>query len=296
MLNKIKGKTFLKYLTERLKENINQDINERFYEKEVNIDSKISNEVREIIKKKYLKDNVDEKKDKKDIEKVEKILTFSKNNINNSKLLQDSKINKFRENFMYFINKANNKEGEEINSNLTKIFENLDFVFQVGYDEKFGKLRDTPIFDNIKSSTEINLNQFKEKIKNIIDSMNKYYSKYDIRFLFYYLNKIYLNLSKQKDSIEENLKKQSWTDIQNTFEKVFSENLNDLKKNLLNTIELLSKNIKENYDNFYKLINTFFINSIPNSDLLLKNFISNKLGRKNNIEQSIDDIINDIII
>lgn len=222
MLNKIEGKTFLKYLTERLKENINQDINERFYEKEVNIDSKISNEFREIIKKKYLKDNVDEKKDKKNIEKVEKILTFSKNNINNSKLLQDSKINKFRENFMYFINKANNKEGEEINSNLTKIFENLDFVFQVGYEEKFGKLRDTPIFDNIKSSTEINLNQFKEKIKNIIDSMNKYYSKYDIRSLFSnYLNKIYLNLSKQKDSIEENLKKQSWTDIQNTFENFF---------------------------------------------------------------------------
>ena len=112
MLNKIKGKTFLKYLTERLKENISQNINGKFKEKEVNIDSKISNEVREIIKKKYLKDNIDEKKDKKDIEKVEKILTFSKNNINNSKLLQDSKINKFRENFMYFINKANNKEGE----------------------------------------------------------------------------------------------------------------------------------------------------------------------------------------
>lgn len=71
--------------------------------------------------------------------------------------------------------------------------------------------------------------------------------------------------------------------------------MNDLKAKLLESIEGLSKNLRDNYDNFYNILKDSLIDCGPPSNLLLKNFISNKLGRNNNIEKSIDDIINDII-
>ena len=301
-LDKLKGKTFLKHLLERLKENIKNDITEKFNEKEVNIDKNISINIKEILnnKFKYEEEKIYQKKNPKAIEKLEKYLTFAKNNIRNCDLLNKSNINSFTFNLMNFINKTNEKKEDDINENLLIILKQLDFVFQVSFDTKFGKFRDIPIFKKFNSSlNELNenLKQFKEEVQKIFLSMEENYKKYNIQMILTNsLDVILKELEKQKINIEENLKKESWDKIQENFEFSFKTETTKLKKELLQCIQYLSQNIKENYDKFYELMNKFLINQIKSPDIILSSFISNKLGRENNIEQTIDDIINDILL
>ena len=298
-LDKLKGKTFLKHLLERLKENIKNDITEKFNEKEVNIDKNISINIQEILnnKFKYEEEKIYQKKNPKDIEKLEKYLTFAKNNIRNCDLLNKSNINSFTINLMNFINKTNEKKEDDINENLLIILKQLDFVFQVNSDTKFGKFRDVPIFKKFDSSLNENLKQFKVEVKEIFLSMEEKYKKYNIQMILTNsLGAILKKLQKQKINIEENLKKESWEKIQENFEFSFKTETNKLKKELLQCIQYLSQYIKENYDKFYELMNKFLINQIKSPDIILSSFISNKLGRENNIEQTIDDIINDILL
>ena len=291
----IKGKTFPKYLLERLKENTRNDINEKFDEKKENICSDDS--IKEFLNNnKYFNQNK-EKKNKKDLEKIEKYLSFGKNNISSSHLLKSSNIEKFTENLIYYIDISNKVEEKEINENLSRIFDNLDLVFKINSDSKFGKFSNAPIFDNIKNDAEIDLNNFKIEIKKIKNNMKNLYSEYDIKKLFKdCLEEIESALKNLKSNIEDKLKKGYWKDIQNEFEQVFKEKTNNFKDKLLTSLEQLSKNIKDNYDNFYKLINKLLLGPIkPQPDFILTNYISKKLGRENNIAQSIDDIIFEII-
>ena len=127
--------------------------------------------------------------------------------------------------------------------------------------------------------------------------MESIYAECNIEKLFKdCLDEIKDALISLKFNIADKLKTGKWRDIQNEFEKVFKNKTNSFKDQLLASLEQLSKKIKDNYDNFYKLINRFLVDSIkPQQDFILVNYISNKLGRENNIAQSIDDIIFEII-
>jgi len=292
-LDKIKGKTYLKYLSEKLKENIRTDIITKFDEKKINIDSGISDLIEKIIKD-HSEYKIEPKKNGKDLTKINKYLAFASNNLKESILLKQSYIESFSENLVYNINIANNKEEEDIDENLNEIFRNLDFIFQNSTEKKYGALRDAPISKNDNFYENI-FSQFKEKTKNISNSMNVSYNKYDItKLMTQYLRKIKESLIKEKNNLEEYLKKEKWKEIEDKFENVFKNYMNNLKKELLEYIEGLSKDLRENYNNFYNILKDLVDPGKP-SDLLLTNFISKKLGRNNNIEKSIDDIIDDII-
>jgi len=294
-LDKIKGKTYLKYLLEKLKENIRNDIIEiKFDEKNINITPEISDLIEKIIKD-HSEYKIDPKKNEKDLNKINKYLTFANNNLKESRLLKKSYIESFREDLVNNINNANHKEEEDIDENLKEIFRNLDFIFQKSSEKKYGKFRDAPISKNDKTSYELNLKEFKEKIKSIFNSMNKSYDKYDIlKLLSEYLGKISETLLKEQDNLREELIKEKWYKIKDKFENVFKDYMSDLKEKLLEYIEGLSKDLRDNYDNAYNIVKNFIDPGLP-SDLLLTNFISNKLGRDNDIKKSIDDILKDIL-
>ena len=63
-INKIKGKTFIKYLFEKLKGNIENDIITKFEEKNINIDSEIADLIEKIIKN-HFEYKIDPKKMRK---------------------------------------------------------------------------------------------------------------------------------------------------------------------------------------------------------------------------------------
>lgn len=178
-LDKLKGKTFLKYILTRLKESIRNDINLKFNEKDVIIAPDVSNKIKEIISNKFAEgdDKINIEKNKKDIEQIELYLTFAKNNIKNCDLINKSNIDSFITNLVQFIYKINEKEEEEINQNLILILNKLDFVFQVSPDTKFGKFRDIPIFKKFDSSINDELKKFKEDVKNILKLMENDYEK-----------------------------------------------------------------------------------------------------------------------
>ena len=294
-VDQIKGKTFIKYLLEKLKENIRTDIIPKFEEKKIDIDSEISNLIEKITKN-HFEYKIDPKKNEKDLIKINKYLTFVNNNLKESNLLKKSYIESFSENLVYNIHIANSKDVEDIDENLNEIFRNLDFIFQNRSDKKFGQFRDAPISKNEKTSYETYLQQFKDKIKNILHLMNQSYNKYDfIKLLSEYLGKISEYLLKEQNNLREDLTKENWKEIKNKFEKAFTINMNDLKAKLLEYIEGLSKDLKDNYDDFYNILKDFVNDAGPPSNLILKKFISKKLGRNNDIEKSIDDILYDII-
>ena len=125
--------------------------------------------------------------------------------------------------------------------------------------------------------------------------MNKSYDKYDIlKLLSEYLGKISETLLKEQDNLREELIKEKWYKIKDKFENVFKDYMSDLKEKLLEYIEGLSKDLRDNYDNAYNIVKNFIDPGLP-SDLLLTNFISNKLEIDNDIKKSIDDILKDIL-
>ena len=208
-LDKIRGKTYLKYLLEKLKENIRNDIEIKFEEKNININPEISDLIEKIIKD-HSEYKIVPKKNEKDLIKINKYLTFANNNLKESPLLKKSYIESFREDLVNNMNNANHKEEEDIDENLKEIFRNLDFIFQKSSEKKYGKFRDAPISKNDKTSYELNLKKFKEKIKSIFNSMNKSYDKYDIfKLLSEYLGKISETLLKEQNNLREELIKES---------------------------------------------------------------------------------------
>lgn len=294
IMDKIKGKNFIKYLQERLKDNIRKDITKKYDKKEkFIIPSEISGPIKKIItnENKY---DYKEEKNKKDIEIIEKYLTFSNNEIKNSELIKKSNLGDFEKYIFSCIYSTNSKEEKDINENLFEILRNLNFIFEMSYDDKYGIFKD---FQKSGDNTDYivrHIKNFKDKSKTIKDNINSSYSECNIKGLFSeYLEKIKKSLQDKKLIIEEDLKKQDWEKIQINFQQIFITHLNDLKKLLLNKIEKLSNQFKNNSDKFHKIVNEIYPHEPSN--LLLKNFISKRMGRDNDIEESINDIINDII-
>ena len=293
MVNKIKGKNFIKYLQEKLKQNIRKDIIKKYDGKEI---KKIPSEISGLIKKIITNTKYDfnEKNNKKDIEIIQKYLTFSNDEIQNSDLIKKSNVQSFSNYIeVCFIN-TNNKEEKDITENLMEIFNNLSFIFEVSFDDKFGIFKEVPKSNDNTDYIVEYIKKFKNKIKNIKKNVDSDYSKCNIKKIFFdYLNVIKKSLEERKSIIEEDLKKEDWKNIQNNFEQIFTSKLNYLKKELLDNIEYLSNQIKNNCDELHKIINE--IMPCESSNLLLTNFIASGLGRDNNIEKTIDDIIFDII-
>ena len=177
------------------------------------------------------------------------------------------------------------------------MFQILDFIFQINPEEKYGSFKDAPSFDNVKTYSGEDLNDFKEKNKIILSTMSDIFSGNKIiEILKDYKNKIKTSLEEKKSKIENDLKIENWEEIQYNFIEAFKNNANDLKKQIVDNIESISLNIKNNYDDFNKLINKFKEKKKDSSIILFKSFICEKFGRNDkDINKAIDNIISDVI-
>ena len=293
IMDKIKGKSFIKYIQERLKENIRKDITKKYDNKKIIIPSEISDLIKKIITNKKCYE-FNEANIKKEIEKIEKYLAFSNNEIKNSDLIKKSNSESFSNYIFACLLNTNNKEEKDIKENINEIFKNLSFIFEVSYDDKFEIFKEAPKSNDSTAYIDENIKKFKNKVKYIKEKIDYDYSNCNIKKIFSnYLNQIKKSLEEKKSIIEEDLKNEDWQNIQNNFEQIFTSKLNFLKKELLDKIEDLSNQIKNNFDEFHKTINEII--PCESSNLLLKNFISKRMGRDNDIEESINDIIFDII-
>lgn len=104
------------------------------------------------------------------------------------------------------------------------------------------------------------------------------------------------SLKKEKSKILENLKSKNWERIIEDFENVLKNDIEILKQNILENLNLLSQNGKNNYSEAYKLINEYKSWNSSDNLVLFQNYLLEKIGGKNsNINDTEDDIIIDII-
>ena len=290
LLDKIKGGTFNKYLNDILKDNIKNDIPDKFNDKLVEPNLSIKESVEKIIKDYSLKFK------EKELDLIVKYITFGKQNLCNSDLLKKSNIDVFTRDLLISIGNAKKKEEEEINSNLKKCLKILDDVFEVDPDTKYGKCRDAPIAKVVKPHVEEDLNNMKAEINNYLNLIKNEFSNNDIISI---LDTCSLNIANvlqdQKNKIVSNLKNKNWESIQKEFEEIFEKETKELKNKLISTLDKASSNIKKKYDNCYRILNRFYAKRCEGKIIEYKNYISNNLGGNNNIESTINQIINDII-
>ena len=291
LLDKIKGSTFNKYLIEQLKDNVKSDIKEKkFEEKKVNPDDNIVKTIEDINKYNELSFK------EKEIILISKLISFGKDNISNSKLLLESNIETFTKELLLSIQKAKKKEDEEINFNLKRCFNIMDELFGLDPTQKYGNFRDAPIVEMIKPQVDSDINEFKEKIENLVKEIDNDFSKNSIvQTLEKCKNDLIDALKNEKNNIEKSLKSNKWKTIQTNFENIFKEKTKTLHDELLNKLETCSNDVNNHYRQCFNLLNQFYANSQSPTELLFKNFVSDKLGRDNDIKKSIEDIENDIL-
>ena len=289
-IDKIKGGTFSKFLKEQLKDNINNDIKEKFNEKNQKPNDEIEKEVLTTINNYKLKFN------KNEISLISKYITFGKDNLSKSDLLFKSNIDVFAKDLLISINLAKLKEDEEINKNLKQCFIILDNVFEVDPNTKFGPCKDAPIAKIVKPHVQEDLDSMVNEIERLLTAINEEFSNHDIIKILNSCSKNISNaLIQQKSNIASNLKNKKWKEIQKEFEDIFEKETKNLKNELVEALNIASENIKNYLDKCYDNLDKFYSQQLERKDLLYKNYISNCLGGNNNIEQTIDQIINDII-
>ena len=290
LIEKIRGGTFNKYLKEQLKDNIANDIQKKFNEKEININEDIEKEVKETLGGLNLKFTT------KEITLITKYITFGKDNIVFSDLLFDSNIDVFAKELLININKAKLKEDEEINNNLKLCFKILDDVFEVDPNVKFGPCQDAPIAKIVKPHVQQDLDKMVNEIEKLLNSINKEFSDNDIvKILMSCSQKLSSSLATQKSNICKMLESKKWDAVQKDIEDTFKKEMNSLKDDLMKALNSSSENIKKYLDKCYDNLDNFYSKKIERKNLLYKNHISNCLGGSNNIEQTIDQMISDII-
>ena len=289
LINKNKGGTFIKYLKNRLLDDVKNDIKEKFDEKKVIQNSDIENDVSSILSYNKIKCT------KNEISLIAKCITFEKDNLCKSNLLSQSNIDIFSKELLIGINKAKDKEDEEINKNLKYCFKILDNVFDVDPNTKFGEFKDAPIEKIIILHAEADLENMVNEVDKLLDSIKRVFSEYDIvKILKTCSQDITNSLIKEKSAIQSNLKKKGWKDIQSNFESIFKNKTNNLKDELLDALNNSSSEIEYNVTKCYNLLNDFYSSPLKSNQSLYKDFISNCLG-ETNIETTIEQIIKDII-
>ena len=288
-IDKIKGGTFIKYLKERLLDDVKNDIKEKFDEKKVIQNSDIENDVSNILTYNKIKCT------KNDISLIAKYITFEKENLCKSNLLSQSNIDIFTRDLLVGINKAKDKEEEEINKNLRYCFKILDNVFDVDPNTKFGQFKEAPIAKIIIPHADEDLQKMVNEVNKLLDSIKIVFSEYDVvKILKSCSQEITNSLIKERSNIEKNLKQKGWKNIQSNFESTFKNKTNNLKEELLNALNNSSSEIQSNLTECYNLLNEFYSTPLNSNQQLYKDYISNCLGEKN-IEKTIQQIVNDII-
>ena len=283
--------SFNKYFINILKSNISSDIiNPKFAEKTANIDKDTDEIVKILFKENQLSFS------QKDLELIIKYISFGKENIKNSSLLAESNISEFKNELKINIEKCKKIEEKEINENLKWCFNILDHLLEIDPAIKIGNLRDAPKIEIIEPKAEEDLITFEKNIDILVLAIqNDFFNNNVMKVLSNCQEELKTSLEEQKKNISESLKKENWSKIQKSFEDTYKEKTNNLKEELLKTVENCSTNVHDNYLKCYELINKFYANNQTPQELLFKNFLSEKLGRENNIELTIDDIINDIL-
>ena len=289
-IEKIKGGTFSKYLKEQLKDNIGNDIQDKFNEKTIETSKEIEEEITNLINKLKLKLS------KSEITLISKYISFGKDNISKSDLLPKSNIDVFVKELLISINSAKLKEDAEINTNLKQCFKILDDVFEVDPNTKFGPCKDAPIAKVVNPHVQEDLDAMVKEIERLLNEINREFSDNDIvKILLSSSQNISHSLEQQKSNIVKNLKSKKWDKIQKEFEQTFENETKKLKKDLLDSLDAASSNIKEYLSQCYDNLDKFYSENLERKDLLYKNYISNCLGGNNDIDKTIDQMINDII-
>ncbi len=285
------GKNFNKFLIGKLKQNVEQDFkNPKFDEKKVKIDEDIKKIVMLFVQYNSLSFN------QKELDLIIKCISFGKEFIKYSDLLNISNSNVFKNDLRSFIEICKKTMEKEINLDLKKCFNILDDLFEIDPLQKVGNLRDPPKIEIIPPKVEEDLITFDKQIQELLVKINNDFIENNVMTVLNNCEEdITKSLKEQKENIEASLEKQNSKKIKENFEQTFKDKTKNLKEQLYDVIENASKNVQEHYTKCYELINKFYANSILPEELLFKNFLSTKLGRENDIELTIEEMVNDIL-
>ena len=285
------GKNFNKFLIGKLKQNVEQDFkNPKFDEKKVKIYEDIKKIVMLFVQYNSLSFN------QKELDLIIKCISFGKEFIKYSDLLNISNSNVFKNDLRSFIEICKKTMEKEINLDLKKCFNILDDLFEIDPLQKVGNLRDPPKIEIIPPKVEEDLITFDKQIQELLVKINNDFIENNVMTVLNNCEEdITKSLKEQKENIEASLEKQNSKKIKENFEQTFKDKTKNLKEQLYDVIENASKNVQEHYTKCYELINKFYANSILPEELLFKNFLSTKLGRENDIELTIEEMVNDIL-
>ena len=100
---------------------------------------------------------------------------------------------------------------------------------------------------------------------------------------------------KKKNKIAKNLETKDWKKVQEDFEDAFKNESENFKSQLISNIEESSKNIKIHYDHCYDILDEFYSEKCQRGCNLFKDHISNSLGGDDNIEKTMQQLVDDII-
>ena len=111
-----------------------------------------------------------------------------------------------------------------------------------------------------------------------------------------YLLKIKNILNEKKNSIAKNLEIKNWKKVQENFEDAFRNKSEDFKSQLKLNFKESTKNIKIYYDaQCYDILDKFYSEKCQREYNLFKDYNFISLGGYNNIEETIQQIFDDII-
>ena len=204
--------------------------------------------------------------------KVMKILSFCRENINQLKTLKESNINEFIRSFISQINYVNNCTQDELRDNMENVISILDTFFGRDFTERKKDLKEIDEFvnktTNIRKAIESLINENKVKIT----SMEKTYKEN--------VNKA---LSEKKSNLVNLLSTQKYQEILEEINKEMLNNIGDLNKQIQDFLNYndteSSKIIKEVSD----IVNAFDEEknkTISISKIEFKNYITKKIGNE----------------
>ena len=194
----------------------------------------IKNEIKLIINDLNLQYN--EKEDSENLKKISNIIQYMINNVKDNKLYINSNYVHFFKMLENQIYKANDYTKKTFNNNLKDCFKFYDLIFDKDINS-----------DNSKKNQ-----QFKEKIKSILDNLETLEGKYEMEKIFdKYLEKInslfiYINDNKTNliEKYNRDVKKLIKEELENKINKVIAQELNNEIENSLKELDNELSNYK----------------------------------------------------
>lgn len=222
------GKNFNKFLIGKLKQNVDQDFkNPKFDEKKVKIDEDIKKIVMLFVQYNSLSFN------QKEFDLIIKCISFGKEFIKYSDLLNISNSNVFKNDLRSFIEICKKTMEKEINLDLKKCFNILDDLFEIDPLQKVGNLRDPPKIEIIPPKVEEDLITFDKQIQELLVKINNDFIENNVMTVLNNCEEdITKSLKEQKENIEASLEKQNSKKIKENFEQTFKDKTKNLKEQL----------------------------------------------------------------